>query len=412
MFFFHFADPPSVFAHPHSLTTMLDLSDYDDVLQFIFEWILTEDLKQLRLVSLFLHRVATTSIKVMVMIDRNTPLQFLQFLEGASNGRLESLRPCKLQWAQNPHYFVASENTSENILCFLRSTRWANHLKEIEIRVAWQHEEARRIDFKDFFNFFYERDCEVEKINFYNNAFDGDIKEARWPNTLTHLNLSGFYGDLGSDIRGVEWPKSLRVLRLASWDAILEGAVFPSSLKILELGNIFDYFPIEDVGWDSVTKLKLGYFDKDAEYIENFEAEPYVKWPSKCEELIIDRQENEILVKEFPKSLKILRFGRFFNHSVEGLVFPETLEELELGINYGCSLANAVFPKGLRILKFGELDGSSVWVKNLTALEILEVTRLRSDDVKSTEWPKSLVEIVSNDAIYRMVDGKWYVLLG
>jgi len=149
---------------------------------------------------------------------------------------------------------------------------------------------------------------------FQADAFDIDTRFSAisFPSNLTELDLDlgssadYYYGlEYEADMRGVNFPRGLKRLRLAGpFNLPFDDFNFPSGLLHFELGH-YNCQPVD--------KLKL------------------------------------------PSSLEFLRFGRWFNSPIDQLALPHSLIEIRFGHEFNQPLDQVKWPNQLKVLEFGPL---------------------------------------------------------
>lgn len=110
-----------------------------------------------------------------------------------------------------------------------------------------------------------------------------------------------------------------------------------------------------------------------------------------------------------PSSLKELKFGKWFNQSLENVTLPSSLKRLIFPDEYNQSLKRIVWPNGLKELQIGQVEEGVDWpsgLKELTMgrefdhclqkvnfpsnLEILGFSSEHSHSLEGVTWPKGL----------------------
>lgn len=312
---------------------------------------------------------------LVINVQKETPLKIMWVREGPRiSSRVKGVRPVKLTWFDNPEHFEGG-----GFLRLLDTVNWANSLEEVEIK------KVEKMEF-DEINKVLSKTQRLRCLRFYFTRFTGNIRAVKWPSSLTTLDLLGFSK---SEIFGVEWPNKLKKLHLGSWCGCLSGVVFPDSLESLSVNGFSDSLPLSGVKWDGVKFLSLEYFD---EYMDDSQGLT-IEWPVGLEVLFLQKFNQPIDIVVWPKTLKHLYFGDWWDQPIVDVKFPGSLERLELGINFRGTLVGVKWPSSLKILYLGSFNSTLDGVVWPEALEELWMGSHFMQPIEDVKWPSSLKKI-------------------
>ena len=195
-------------------------------------------------------------------------------------------------------------------------------------------------------------------------AFQHEARELvkRLPSSLTELFLDDFVED---SLDGVEWPPSLRSMRLVYQRPLLNWRPPPA----LETLDITWYLPLSDLRLPAtLQRLNLLSFEGPipasycwpptlrALYLGGAFNSPLsdAQWPASLEELELPEWDWPCHQLRLPPRLRKLRFGLFFNQSVADLELPSTLEWLGFNNSFNQPVEGVLrLPMQLQQLHFG-----------------------------------------------------------
>lgn len=227
----------------------------------------------------------------------------------------------------------------------------------------------------------------------FNDVFDVpglgdlDVSEVQWPEGTKEINLLQF----NRTVHSVTWPVtldrlsfcilgparlSLQATTMTPWPTkgffnhSLEGAIFPSGLREMFLGETFDH-PIHNVVWPhGLERLSLPGCDQPIDDVtwppalRSLEFLPpkqihLRKNPSTCaEELDFESSGHNFPFSKLPESLEALWLSDAFAQSLDEVTWPPGLLTIGLGLGFDAFFINLMsWPSSLQhIYSIHEID--------------------------------------------------------
>lgn len=186
------------------------------------------------------------------------------------------------------------------------------------------------------------------------------VSSVLWPSRLKRLHLNFLCGTDrldGEDVVGhplaIVLPPRLESLVVGKFfNSPLTTFAFPSTLKVLDLGYLFNY-PIGGQDGDApllpdgLEELRLS-----VRFNRSFDD---TRLPVGLKRRIMPKQcvfNQSLAGVVWPPGLEELNLGGRFNQPMEGTIFPETLRELSFCRSFICPLQSVDLPHGLTRLSF------------------------------------------------------------
>ncbi|CAN0255900.1 unnamed protein product [Scytosiphon promiscuus] len=208
--------------------------------------------------------------------------------------------------------------------------------------------------------------------------------------------------DFGDTLKGVEWPRGLRGIKidcnLVSIRRLTGGIVWPTSLQQISFGDSFNQ-PLSGVALPEILR-QLTFGDGFNQSIND------VVWPTSLQQLTFGGQfDRPIEGVVWPTSLQRLTFGNKFNRPLVGVVWPASLQQLTFGQLCNQSLQGVVWPATLQVLTLGcSFNRSIEGVEWPTLLRQLTIRGFFNQPIKGVKWPKSLQQLTFGHYFNQPID--------
>eukprot|EP00752_Nemacystus_decipiens_P001378 g1365.t1 len=160
----------------------------------------------------------------------------------------------------------------------------------------------------------------LQELDFSTGRFNQRLKSAKWPKSLTRLDLGDFFN---RPINGAAFPPCLQHLSFGYYfNRDITSITWPKHLQELTLGHTFNQ-PIARISWPaSLVKVTFGFHFN----------QPLggVTWPGLVELTFTYYFDQPLEDVVWPAGLKRISFGKMFNQKIDARSLPSSLEQLTL----------------------------------------------------------------------------------
>lgn len=124
---------------------------------------------------------------------------------------------------------------------------------------------------------------------------------------------------------------------------------------------------------------------------ENFNPNNKKEYPYIVDKLLFDNCFNKSLDNYIFPNARIIKFGYFYNQSLEKIKFSDSTEIIEFGYNFDKPIDNTKWSKNLKVLKFGNDFNQPIDNINLPDnLEEIHFGTMFNQPLDKVKWPSNL----------------------